>query len=107
MGTDDGGHGHNDTATENPVSQAGWLLSRDQNPYTKLIMPTAQLTADTSADQHRLAGFRLDHHAGTAGHHHMTAILTTTSSTMLHADTTRRTRHAHLACSDPGLACTC
>src|SRR6185437_12934275 len=36
--------------------------------------------------------------------HQVTAVLTATSSTVLHSDTTRRTPHARVAQSNPGLA---
>lgn len=43
----------------------------------------------------------------TPGCHHVTAVVTATNSTALHPDTTRRTPHARVAWSDPGLACIC
>jgi len=42
-----------------------------------------------------------------AGCQQVTAALTATSSNVLHSDTIRRTPHAHVAHSDPELACIC
>jgi hypothetical protein len=39
--------------------------------------------------------------------HRLTAVLTATSSTVPHSNTTRRTPHAHVARSDQGPACIC
>jgi hypothetical protein len=42
-----------------------------------------------------------------AGLYRVTAVLTATSSTMPHLDTTQRRLHGHVGRSDPGLACIC
>jgi hypothetical protein len=39
--------------------------------------------------------------------HQVTAVLTATSSTVMHSHTTRRTSHAYVARFDFGLACIC
>jgi hypothetical protein len=50
---------------------------------------------------------RVGHHVGAPASHRVTAVLTATSSTVPHSDTTRRTPDAHVERSDQGPACIC